>query len=152
MVRPEGPRRMPVILSSYRLGPGQRASYKTVPPPWDWLPWRQTELGPWRSKSRIIFTVLVPPPLVSVKRLALIVTACLLIQSHFFGSDFTQCDKRSLHCFEYFFVCLVLIGLEIKFLYNKSYVVSTVRYTEVRLYCFYKEVFSVLSTVFKLLS
>ena len=68
------PRKMPVNFSSYRLGPGQRASFETVPPLWDWLLWRQNELGPWRSKSRITFTVLVPPTLVSVKRLALIVT------------------------------------------------------------------------------
>ena len=33
-----------------------------------------------------------------------------------------------------FFVYLVLIGLEIDLLYNESYVVSMVRYTEVRLY------------------
>ena len=90
VVRGEGPRRMPVILSSYRLGPGQRASYKTVPPPWDWHPWRQNELGPWRSKSRIIFTVLVPPPLVSVKRLALIVTNITIIYSKTFFSKKTN--------------------------------------------------------------
>ena len=40
--------------------------------------WRQNELGPWRSKYRIIFTVLVPPPLVSVKRSELIVTLELI--------------------------------------------------------------------------
>ena len=65
---------MPVILSSYRLGPGQRASYKTVPPPWDWLLRRQNELGPRRSKSQIIFAVLVPPLYVAVQAPALIVT------------------------------------------------------------------------------
>ena len=46
--------------------------------------------------------------------------------------------KRSLRCFGYFFVlvcvCLISIGLEIKLRYNESYVVSMVRYTEVRLY------------------
>ena len=94
------PRKMPVIFSSYRLGPGQRASYKTVPPPWDWLPWRENELGPWRSKSRIIYTVLVPPPLVSVKRLALIVTAyshCRVSIS--FQIELFECHFRSKHPF-----------------------------------------------------
>ena len=74
MVPGKGPRRMPVILSSYRLGPGQRASYKTVPPPWDWLLRRENELGPRRSKSQIIFAVLVPPFYVAVQAPALIVT------------------------------------------------------------------------------
>ena len=74
MVPGIGPRRMPVILSSYRLGPGQRASYKTVPPPWDWLLRRENELGPRRSRSQIIFAVLVPPLYVAVQAPALIVT------------------------------------------------------------------------------
>ena len=65
---------MPVILSSYRLGPGQRVSNKTVPPPWDWLLRRENELGPRRSKSQIIFAVLVPPLYVAVQAPALIVT------------------------------------------------------------------------------
>ena len=66
---------MPVTFSSYRLGPGQRASYKTVPPPWDWLLRRENELGPRRSKSQIIFAVLVPPLYVAVQAPALIVTS-----------------------------------------------------------------------------
>ena len=42
---------MPVSFGNYRLGPGQRVSYKTVPPPWDWLLRRENEpdrgdLGP----------------------------------------------------------------------------------------------------------
>ena len=65
---------MPVTFSSYRLGPGQRVSNKTVPPPWDWLLRRENELGPRRSKSRIIFAVLVPPLYVAVQAPALIVT------------------------------------------------------------------------------
>ena len=65
---------MPVTFSSYRLGPGQRASYKTVPPPWDWLLRRENELGPRRSRSQIIFAVLVPPLYVVVQAPALIVT------------------------------------------------------------------------------
>ena len=65
---------MPVTFSSYRPGPGQRASYKTVPPPWDWLLRRENELGPRRSKSQIIFAVLVPPLYVAVQAPALIVT------------------------------------------------------------------------------
>ena len=65
---------MPVTFSSYRLGPGQRVSYKTVPPPWDWLLRRENELGPRRSKSQIIFAVLVPPLYVAVQAQALIVT------------------------------------------------------------------------------
>ena len=65
---------MPVTFSSYRLGPGQRVSNKTVPPPWDWLLRRENELGPRRSKSRIIFAVLVPPLYVAVQEPALIVT------------------------------------------------------------------------------
>ena len=69
---------MPVTFSSYRLGPGQRASYKTVPPPWDWLLRRKNELGPRRSKSQIIFAVLVPPLYVAVQAPALIVTLHLL--------------------------------------------------------------------------
>ena len=71
---------MPVTFSSYRLGPGQRASYKTVPPPWDWLLRRENELGPRRSKSQIIFAVLVPPLYVAVQAPALIVTVEGLIQ------------------------------------------------------------------------
>ena len=78
---------MPVTFSSYRLGPGQRASYKTVPPPWDWLLRRENELGPRRSKSQIIFAVLVPPLYVAVQAPALIVTSFLsfhlAIISHF---------------------------------------------------------------------
>ena len=81
MVPGRGPRRMPVILSSYRLGPGQRASYKTVPPPWDWLLRRENELGPRRSKSQIIFAVLVPPLYVAVQAPALIVTAIVVTAS-----------------------------------------------------------------------
>ena len=65
---------MPVTFSSYRLGPGQRVSNKTVPPPWDWLLRRENELGPRRSKSRITFAVLVPPFYVAVQAPALIVT------------------------------------------------------------------------------
>ena len=65
---------MPVTFSSYRLGPGQRVSNKTVPPPWDWLLRRENELGPRRSKSQIIFAVLVPPLYVAVQAPALIVT------------------------------------------------------------------------------
>ena len=65
---------MPVTFSSYRLGPGQRASYKTVPPPWDWLLRRENELGPRRSRSQITFAVLVPPLYVAVEAPALIVT------------------------------------------------------------------------------
>ena len=65
---------MPVTFSSYRLGPGQRVSNKTVPPPWDWLLRRENELGPRRSKSRIIFAVLVPPLYVAVQAPALNVT------------------------------------------------------------------------------
>ena len=65
---------MPVTFSSYRLGPGQRVSNKTVPPPWDWLLRRENELGPRRSKSQIIFAVLVPPFYVAVQAPALIVT------------------------------------------------------------------------------
>ena len=65
---------MPVTFGSYRLGPGQRASYKTVPPPWDWLLRRENELGPRRSRSQIIFAVLVPPLYVAVQAPALIVT------------------------------------------------------------------------------
>ena len=63
---------MPVTFSSYR--PGQRVSYKTVPPPWDWLLRRENELGPRISKSQIIFAVLVPPLYVAVQAPALIVT------------------------------------------------------------------------------
>ena len=66
--------KMPVTLSSYRLGPGQRVSYKTVPPPWDWLLRRENELEPRRSRSQIIFAVLVPPLYVAVQAPALIVT------------------------------------------------------------------------------
>ena len=65
---------MPVTFSSYRLGPGQRVSYKTVPPPWDWLLRRENELEPRRSRSQIIFAVLVPPLYVAVQAPALIVT------------------------------------------------------------------------------
>ena len=65
---------MPVTFSSYRLGPGQRVSYKTVPPPWDWLLRRENELEPRRSRSQIIFAVLVPPLFVAVQAPALIVT------------------------------------------------------------------------------
>ena len=65
---------MPVTFSSYRLGPGQRVSYKTVPPPWDWLIRRENELEPRRSRSQIIFAVLVPPLYVAVQAPALIVT------------------------------------------------------------------------------
>ena len=68
---------MPVTFSSYRLGPGQRVSNKTVPPPWDWLLRRENELGPRRSRSQIIFAVLVPPFYVAVQAPALIVTAVL---------------------------------------------------------------------------
>ena len=74
---------MPVTFSSYRLGPGQRVSNKTVPPPWDWLFRRENELGPRRSKSRIIFAVLVPPLYVAVQAPALIVTVFSAI--HFFS-------------------------------------------------------------------
>ena len=49
------------------------------------------------------------------------------------GEYFNDYVKRSVRCFEYFFVCLVLIGLEIRLLYNGSYIVSMVRYIEVRL-------------------
>ena len=70
---------MPVTFSSYRLGPGQRVSNKTVPPPWDWLLRRENELGPRRSKSRIIFAVLVPPLYVAVQAPALIVTIQLQV-------------------------------------------------------------------------
>ena len=69
---------MPVTFSSYRLGPGQRASYKTVPPSWDWLLRRENELGPRRSRSQIIFAVLVPPLYVAVQAPALIVTKKLI--------------------------------------------------------------------------
>ena len=65
---------MPVTFSSYRLGPGQRVSNETVPPPWDWLLRRENELGPRRSRSQIIFAVLVPPFYVAVQAPALIVT------------------------------------------------------------------------------
>ena len=65
---------MPVTFSSYRLGPGQRASNKTVPPPWDWLLRRENELGPRRSRSQITFAVLVPPLYVAVQAPGLIVT------------------------------------------------------------------------------
>ena len=58
---------MPVTFSSYRLGPGQRVSYKKVPPPWDWLLRRENELEPRRSRSQIIFAVLVPPLYVAVQ-------------------------------------------------------------------------------------
>ena len=68
---------MPVTFSNYRLGPGQRVSNKTVPPPWDWLLRRENELGPRRSKSQIIFAVLVPPFYVAVQAPALIVTKLL---------------------------------------------------------------------------
>ena len=71
---------MPVTFSSYRLGPGQRVSNKTVPPPWDWLLRRENELGPRRSKSRIIFAVLVPPLYVAVQAPALIVTFRFFIE------------------------------------------------------------------------
>ena len=79
---------MPVTFSSYRLGPGQRVSYKTVPPPWDWLLRRENELGPRRSKSQIIFAVLVPPLYVAVQAPALIVTVTstfLLFSAHING-------------------------------------------------------------------
>ena len=66
--------KMPVTFSSYRVGPGQRVSYKTVPPPWDWLLRRENELEPRRSRSQIIFAVLVPPLYVAVQAPALIVT------------------------------------------------------------------------------
>ena len=65
---------MPVTFSSYRLGPGQRVSYKAVPPLWDWLLRRENELEPRRSRSQIIFAVLVPPLYVAVQAPALIVT------------------------------------------------------------------------------
>ena len=71
---------MPVTFSSYRLGPGQRVSNKTVPPPWDWLLRRENELGPRRSKSRITFAVLVPPFYVAVQAPALIVTEGVIFQ------------------------------------------------------------------------
>ena len=76
---------MPVTFSSYRLGPGQRVSNKTVPPPWDWLLRRENELGPRRSKSRIIFAVLVPPLYVAVQAPALIVTIPSLIDYFVFS-------------------------------------------------------------------
>ena len=69
---------MPVTFSSYRLGPSQRVSNKTVPPPWDWLLRRENELGPRRSKSQIILAVLVPPLYVAVQAPALIVTLKLI--------------------------------------------------------------------------
>ena len=49
------------------------------------------------------------------------------------GEKFKDFVERSVRCLEHFFVCLVLIGLEIKVLYNESYAVSMVRYIEVRL-------------------
>ena len=81
---------MPVTFSSYRLGPGQRVSNKTVPPPWDWLLRRENELGPRRSKSRIIFAVLVPPLYVAVQAPALIVTHVLKKES----------ERASRYCFK----------------------------------------------------
>ena len=84
---------MPVTFSSYRLGPGQRASYKTVPPPWDWLLRRENELGPRRSRSQITFAVLVPPLYVAVQAPALIVTVSF---SRVFTKTFelfTECMK-----------------------------------------------------------
>ena len=74
---------MPVTFSSYRLGPGQRVSYETVPPPWDWLLRRENELEPRRSRSQIIFAVLVPPLYIAVQAPALIVTCCLPRTWHF---------------------------------------------------------------------
>ena len=102
---------MPVILSSYRLGPGQRASYKTVPPPWDWLLRRENELGPRRSKSQIIFAVLVPPLYVAVQAPALIVTVQAIS---------TRKDKR----FEAPNKCFLVIGGKL------SLVFHTVNYSE----------------------
>ena len=86
---------MPVILSSYRLGPGQRASYKTVPAPWDWLLRRENELGPRRSRSQIIFAVLVPPLYVAVQAPALIVT-----KGETFLRKFLNVSKGSLFKFK----------------------------------------------------
>ena len=99
---------MPVTFSSYRLGPGQRVSNKTVPPPWDWLLRRENELGPRRSKSRIIFAVLVPPLYVAVQAPALIVTKRLQISAwilknyiekiHFYATKHIcfVCSRRAL--------------------------------------------------------
>ena len=83
---------MPVTFSSYRLGPGQRVSNKTVPPPWDWLLRRENELGPRRSRSQIIFAVLVPPFYVAVQAPALIVTVGCAIDEllNLITSDYTS--------------------------------------------------------------
>ena len=88
---------MPVTFSSYRLGPGQRVSNKTVPPPWDWLLRRENELGPRRSRSQIIFAVLVPPFYVAVQAPALIVTnrklsICNHLHCHSNSSFFAVCS------------------------------------------------------------
>ena len=96
---------MPVTFSSYRLGPGQRVSYKTVPPPWDWLLRRENELEPRRSRSQIIFAVLVPPLYVAVQAPALIVTidlSCfnfqLLCKQSKAGFDCSCVEKKELAC------------------------------------------------------
>ena len=52
-----------------------------------------------------------------------------------FEEKFKDYVERSVRCFKYFFGLLGSIGLEIIMLYNESYVVSMVRYIEVRLYC-----------------